>query len=67
MGYRTTRFMVVYVIQKSNKYGLKQYKTDNPFTELVVYVIQKSNKYGLKQWISLSDQRRRGCVCHSKK
>ena len=40
---------VVYVIQKSNKYGLKQASYLSHQSPLVVYVIQKSNKYGLKQ------------------
>ena len=41
---------VVYVIQKSNKYGLKQGTgTSKLPLRAVVYVIQKSNKYGLKQ------------------
>jgi|GEM_PF-5784654 len=40
---------VVYVIQKSNKYGLKQCEKKQRNTFFVVYVIQKSNKYGLKQ------------------
>ena len=41
----------MYVIQKSNKYGLKQAKSSTRAPPLVVYVIQKSNKYGLKQEI----------------
>ena len=41
--------LVVYVIQKSNKYGLKQEVTKEVRKRNVVYVIQKSNKYGLKQ------------------
>ena len=41
---------VVYVIQKSNKYGLKQVaELQQRLDTEVVYVIQKSNKYGLKQ------------------
>ena len=40
---------VVYVIQKSNKYGLKQAVPRIAVRFDVVYVIQKSNKYGLKQ------------------
>ena len=40
---------VVYVIQKSNKYGLKQDEFHHKVVVEVVYVIQKSNKYGLKQ------------------
>ena len=39
----------MYVIQKSNKYGLKQGKIAGIKGIQVVYVIQKSNKYGLKQ------------------
>ena len=42
---------VVYVIQKSNKYGLKQAAYAFAALREVVYVIQKSNKYGLKQEI----------------
>jgi len=38
-----------YVIQKSNKYGLKQFCCMRNLSKGVVYVIQKSNKYGLKQ------------------
>ena len=43
------KLSVVYVIQKSNKYGLKQESLEAHPVGVVVYVIQKSNKYGLKQ------------------
>ena len=58
---------VVYVIQKSNKYGLKQAARFEELDILVVYVIQKSNKYGLKQGYHNRTQASSGCVCHSKK
>ena len=41
---------VVYVIQKSKQYGLKQFWIFQDLQHTVVYVIQKSKQYGLKQW-----------------
>ena len=58
---------VVYVIQKSNKYGLKQVLAREVGSLIVVYVIQKSNKYGLKQGPMPGQLQTSGCVCHSKK
>ena len=58
---------VVYVIQKSNKYGLKQDLIQEGTHEVVVYVIQKSNKYGLKQGVIDCELVASCCVCHSKK
>ncbi len=61
------KVIVVYVIQKSNKYGLKQVAGVQQANILVVYVIQKSNKYGLKQGHQHVYYRKGCCVCHSKK
>ena len=61
------RYSVVYVIQKSNKYGLKQEAACRIAGSDVVYVIQKSNKYGLKQDNFQRTPTRICCVCHSKK
>ena len=58
---------VVYVIQKSKQYGLKQYTTMEGVNWYVVYVIQKSKQYGLKQLVPSGAQADSGCVCHSKK
>ena len=59
--------IVVYVIQKSNKYGLKQVLIKLIYELYVVYVIQKSNKYGLKQAKAFGIAQIISCVCHSKK
>ena len=61
------KIIVVYVIQKSNKYGLKQWLAKVTPCRTVVYVIQKSNKYGLKQFGKQIIDHPPGCVCHSKK
>ena len=61
------RNLVVYVIQKSNKYGLKQANKQYSPRKDVVYVIQKSNKYGLKQGSIRAEAQNECCVCHSKK
>ena len=59
--------LVVYVIQKSNKYGLKQSHVLCAPRRGVVYVIQKSKQYGLKQCSNLLEKTEFSCVCHSKK
>ena len=59
--------LVVYVIQKSKQYGLKQSMLFLYYLPLVVYVIQKSKQYGLKQSPAQLQWFAKRCVCHSKK